>query len=318
LSDPIRRRTFSAKYRHRAWGVIMAVPASLATLLSVGFFIGTTATQDTFYLPSAITFLIPALALGLPAVYLLRGRDVNPRPAARKAAAAAQRELQIANRQAQQAARHAELMVRQQTAEAQRDAAVAQREAAQAELRVTEARRVASLTEQQAFAVGATPASAQPDGSVLAPVSRSTSSATFAPEEWAAGEVQIKRIAGYMRVSGILWLVLGIIQVVVGVGFAFAAGLTLTLVIVGVWNIVAATSRLNSVALIKARDSSVPASWEGIAGLVIVGVANLLIGGLVGVALVIFDFVVRDHILKNRALFTTTGQPILARAQGPS
>jgi hypothetical protein len=101
-------------------------------------------------------------------------------------------------------------------------------------------------------------------------------------------------------------LVLGVIQVVVGVGFAFAAGLPLALVIIGVWNIVVATSRLNSVALITARDSSVPASWEGIAGLVIVGIANLVIGGLVGVAFVIFDFVVRDHILKNRSLFTRT------------
>jgi hypothetical protein len=303
LSDPIRRRTFAAQYRHRAWGVVLAIPAGLATTLSLGFFIGCVATWGTYYLPSAIAFMIPALAFGLPGVYLLRGREVDPRPAARKAAVAARREAEIANRQAQQAARHAELMARQQTAEAQRDAAIAQREAAQAELRAEEARQLATVTEQRALAIG-TPA--QPDDSALALAAQSTSSATRVPPDSAAGEVQINRIAAYMRASGILWLVLGIIQVVVGVGMAFAAGLTLALVIIGVWNIIAATSRLNSVALIKARDSSVPASWDGISGLVMVGVANLLIGGLVGVALGIFDFVVRDHILKNRGLFAQT------------
>lgn len=308
MSDPTRRRTFAAKYRHRAWGVILAIPASLATILSVGFFIGCIVTWGTYYLPSAITFLIPALAFGLPAVYLLRGRDTDPRPAARKAAAAARHEAQVAGREAERAARQAELLSRQQTAEAQRDAAVAQREAAQADAQAAEARRLASIADRQVVALDAADEAtlASPETSLAAPANAA---------EWAAQELTLNRIAGYMRASGILWLILGIIQVAVGVGFAFAAGLTLTLVIVGVWNIVAATSRLNSVALIKARDSSVPGSWEGIAGLVIVGVANLVIGGLVGVAFVIFDFVVRDHILKNRSLFTRTPEAVQSPPQ---
>lgn len=297
MSEPIRRRAFAAKYRHRAWGIALAIPAALAALLSLGFAIGTLASQSTYYLPSSIAFLIPTLAFGLPAIYLLRGREIDPRPAARRAAATARSEAQLAARDAERSARDAELLMRKQTAEAQRDAAVAQREAAQAAAQAAEAQRAATRAEQKAAAVDA---SVDP----LPPSSPVNFDSPEAAAEWASQEATINRIAGYMRVSGILWLVLGILQVAAGLGLAFAAGLTLTLVVVGVWNIIAATSRLNIVALIKSRDASVPATWEGIAGLVIVGVANLLIGGLIGVAIVIVDFVVRDHILKNRALFT--------------
>jgi hypothetical protein len=107
-----------------------------------------------------------------------------------------------------------------------------------------------------------------------------------------AGEHTIRRIADYERVSGILWLILGIVQV-----------LMIVTIIVGIWNIVAAASRLNMRPMILARDARVPAAYEGVAQLIIIGILNLLLGGVIGVLFVVFDFIIRDMVLGNRHLF---------------
>jgi hypothetical protein len=292
-SASTRRRAFSARYRHRLWALLLIILGSLTALPSAGFFIGSIASGDAYYVPSAITFLIPTLALLLPGVYLARGRDTDPRPAARRANADAKREALAAERASDRAARTAEVAARRQTAEADRDAAVAQRAAAQADQLAAEARQ-AAITAGAALShrewIESRP---DLDGVATSPIDAPTS-------------LIVDRIARYVRVSGLLWFAFGVIQIVAGVGFAFAAGLTLTLVICGIWNVVAATSRLNSVMLIKARDNKVPRDWEGIAGLLVVGVVNLLIGGVIGVVFVVFDFVVRSLILRHRALFNAT------------
>jgi hypothetical protein len=107
-----------------------------------------------------------------------------------------------------------------------------------------------------------------------------------------AGEQTIRRIADYERVSGILWLILGIVQV-----------LMIVTIIVGIWNIVAAVSRLNMRPMILARNARVPAAYEGVTQLIVIGALNLLLGGVIGVLFVIFDFIIRDMVLGNRHLF---------------
>lgn len=106
----------------------------------------------------------------------------------------------------------------------------------------------------------------------------------------------LERIADYERISGILWLILGIVQV-----------LMIVTIIVGIWNIVAAISRMKLRPLILARDAQVPAIYEGVAQLVIIGVLNLLLGGAIGVLFVVFDFIIRDMVLRNRRLFENEG-----------
>lgn len=102
----------------------------------------------------------------------------------------------------------------------------------------------------------------------------------------------IRRIADYERLSAILWMILGIVQI-----------LTIVAIIAGVWNIFAAWSRFRLVPLIRERDSRVPDVYEGVVGLVIIGLINLFLGGLIGVVFVIFDFIIRDKVLSNRRLF---------------
>lgn len=102
----------------------------------------------------------------------------------------------------------------------------------------------------------------------------------------------IRRIADYERVSAILWMILGIVQI-----------LSIVAIIAGVWNVFAAWSRFRLVPFIRDRDSRVPAAYEGVAGLVIIGLINLLLGGLIGVLFITFDFIIRDKVLSNRRLF---------------
>lgn len=102
----------------------------------------------------------------------------------------------------------------------------------------------------------------------------------------------IRRLADYEKISAWLWMILGIVQV-----------LTLVAAIAGVWNIFAAYSRFHVVPRIKARDPEIPTAYEGLGGIILIGVVNLFVGGVIGVVFAVFDLYVRDKVLSNRHLF---------------
>ena len=60
-----------------------------------------------------------------------------------------------------------------------------------------------------------------------------------------------------------------------------------------------------------------PFDFEPIVGLVVIGLINLILGGVIGVAIVGLDFYVRDQVLSNRRLFdrgpTTEGSKLPER-----
>lgn len=105
----------------------------------------------------------------------------------------------------------------------------------------------------------------------------------------------IRRLADYEKISAWLWMILGIVQV-----------LSLVAAIAGVWNIIAAYSRFQVVPRIKARDPAIPADYEGLGGIILIGVVNLFVGGAIGVIFAVFDLYVRDQVLNNRHLFNVT------------
>jgi uncharacterized Zn finger protein (UPF0148 family) len=119
----------------------------------------------------------------------------------------------------------------------------------------------------------------------------------------------VEKIAQYERISAILWMCLGVIQVAAGA----IHGLMIAMIIIGVWNIHAAYSRLKLPALIRARSLSIPAMYEKqVLRLLIIGVLNLVLGGVIGAAFVVFDFVIRGMVLRHRALFTEEPVPLQA------
>lgn len=103
----------------------------------------------------------------------------------------------------------------------------------------------------------------------------------------------VRGFAGYERLSGWAWIVIGVIQVI-----------CLITIIAGAWNIYVGTTRLKMAQGIEARNPTVPAAFESLTGYVIIGILNLVLGGVLGLALLAVDLYVRDQVLKNRNLFT--------------
>jgi hypothetical protein len=102
----------------------------------------------------------------------------------------------------------------------------------------------------------------------------------------------IRRVADYEKISGILWLTLSIVQIISLLG-----------IVAGIWNLFAARSRFEMAKLIRVRDPSVPGAFGGMSQLVIIGILNLILGGVIGILFVCLDFWIRDQVLSHQALF---------------
>ncbi|MGQ9528123.1 hypothetical protein [Chloroflexus sp.] len=105
-------------------------------------------------------------------------------------------------------------------------------------------------------------------------------------------QTTIRNISDYELLSGIFWIILGTLQ-------------TLTIVgaLAGIWNIFAGISHCKVSSRILRREKMIPATFEDITQLVIIGIINLIFGGFIGLIFVAFDFFIRDKVLKNRHLF---------------
>lgn len=125
--------------------------------------------------------------------------------------------------------------------------------------------------------------------------SRGAGAAQVPPPALAAWDAEaqiISTIAAYEKISAVLWLIIGIVQV-----------LSLVTIIAGAWNIYAAITRFRIAPPILARDERVPSAFEGVVGLIVIGAINLFLGGVIGVLFVAFDFYIRHLVLRNRHLF---------------
>lgn len=117
-----------------------------------------------------------------------------------------------------------------------------------------------------------------------------------------------RQLADYEKLSGVLWIVLGAIQICLVVT-----------ALAGVWNVFAGLSRLGMARRIRAYDPLVPKAYEGIVQLVVIGIVNFLLGGFIGLVLVGLDFYIRDKVLSNRWAFEGEGSaPVRMTAPGPS
>ncbi len=125
---------------------------------------------------------------------------------------------------------------------------------------------------------------------------------------WQATQDTIDTIQKLETVSGVVWSIIGGLQVLLPVLCLIVPILTfstemLALLVAGIWNIYAAMSRFNRAKLVQERKASVVASFEGVTQLVIIGIVNLVLGAVIGALWVIVDFIVRDKVLRNRHLF---------------
>jgi hypothetical protein len=131
------------------------------------------------------------------------------------------------------------------------------------------------------------------------PPSGGVISSLFPPRPGESPDDALARgLASYERTTGWVWIAIGVLQVIF-----------LITIIAGAWNIYVGISRGKLVPRIERRDPYIPATFEPLTGYIISVIVNVLLGGVLGVALVALDLLVRDQVLKNRHLFAAGAVP---------
>ena len=102
-----------------------------------------------------------------------------------------------------------------------------------------------------------------------------------------------KQLSEKENIAFIIALILGIIQCL-----SFAG------IIAGVWNIIVAVQRQKLSKNILNMPSGLVRVYENsLTNIIIGGVINFLFGGVIGVALAVYDYFTRDFVLKNPDVF---------------
>ncbi|MCI5730161.1 MAG: zinc-ribbon domain-containing protein [Eubacterium sp.] len=96
-------------------------------------------------------------------------------------------------------------------------------------------------------------------------------------------------------VSGIIWVCVGGVQIIISI-FVFWY-----LIFVGIWNIVIGIMRINQKSQLRNKSGEIIYNdYSGrLASIIVCLVANLLFGGIIGVAGAIYDLVVRNYVMEN-------------------
>lgn len=108
-------------------------------------------------------------------------------------------------------------------------------------------------------------------------------------------QYQANRLAGHVRLSATLWLIISILQII-----------SIDLIIAGVWNLFCAFLSFLREKEVLNRDADIPAQYKGLSVYIITGLINISIGGIVGCFLLIYDFRIRSEILSCKDIFDNT------------
>lgn len=103
-----------------------------------------------------------------------------------------------------------------------------------------------------------------------------------------------------VNTNGIIWLVIGILQVLGGLFINWF------LLIVGVLNIVSSVQDMNYSKTLLKNPTGIVAKFEPLTGPVITLIYNLVIGGVIGVVGSIYYFVaIRNYVMENKQTFAS-------------
>ena len=101
-----------------------------------------------------------------------------------------------------------------------------------------------------------------------------------------------------LNTNGIIWLVIGILQILGGLVFNWF------LLIVGVLNIISSTQDMKYSKAMLENPSGIVAKFEPLTGPIITLVYNLLIGGVIGVVgSAYYFFAIRNYVMENKQTF---------------
>lgn len=106
-------------------------------------------------------------------------------------------------------------------------------------------------------------------------------------------DASFRKLSDYEKTSGIIWLIIGIIQICTMIG-----------VLCGAWNIYVAITRMKSSKELLSHPSDVVERYENsLSSTIVIMVLNLFFGAVIGIAGALFDLYVRNYVMSNRQKF---------------
>lgn len=112
------------------------------------------------------------------------------------------------------------------------------------------------------------------------------------------GAMLLNTLSQRLNTNGIIWLVIGILQVLGGVFINWF------LLIVGVLNIISSMQDMQYSKTILEQPTGIVAKFEPITGPIITLVYNLVIGGVIGViGSIYYFFAIRSYVMENKQFF---------------
>lgn len=116
----------------------------------------------------------------------------------------------------------------------------------------------------------------------------------------ADGATLINTLAQRLNTNGIIWLVIGILQILGGLF------LNWFLLIVGALNIISSIQDMKYSKTLTVKSNGIVAKFEPVTGPVITLIYNLVIGGVIGVVGSIYYFVaIRNFVMENKPFFAS-------------
>lgn len=107
-----------------------------------------------------------------------------------------------------------------------------------------------------------------------------------------------------VKTSGIIWLVIGILQIILGIFVNWF------LLIVGALNIISSVQDMNYSKKVMDCPDDIVKKFEPLTGPIITLIYNLIFGGVIGVVGSIYYFVgIRSFVMENKTAFSQMGQP---------
>ena len=108
----------------------------------------------------------------------------------------------------------------------------------------------------------------------------------------------VDTITQRIKINGIIWLVLAVIQILMGISFNWV------LLIIGVLNLISSLQDLNYSKSFPNNPVGIVAKMKPLAGSIVILIYNLVIGGIIGVAGSIYYLLaVRGYVLENEQAF---------------
>lgn len=117
---------------------------------------------------------------------------------------------------------------------------------------------------------------------------------------FSANKVLLNTLSQRLNTNGIIWLVIGILQILGGIFINWF------LLIVGVLNIISSVQDMQYSKMLLESPTGIVAKFEPITGPVITLIYNLVIGGVIGVAgSIYYFFAIRNYVMENKQFFAS-------------